>query len=159
MESREFVREVERQIYLQIDDESIFSVRYSEDQKPKTITQYLFDACGVIPYIGATRLALRGINHNEKKAELLQKINITRYSFDAKLVVDSILSGKDNVIGLIKKKFIDDLIVPLSEKVAECKTLLDQKDENLSKAKARSCQLEFDKQELESQMKAIKSLI
>lgn len=166
IDSREFVKEVERQINLQIEDESIFCANGSDEEKSKGIWGHVLNG-GVMVAFGliglgaktAIQLAFRGINHDKNKMELLEKINQARNSFDAKPIVDSILVGKDNVISLIKKKFIDELITPLTEKVAECRATLEQKEEKLSKAKELSEQLDNRKQNLEAQIKDINALV
>lgn len=166
IDSREFVKEMERQINLQIEDESIFCANGSDEEKSKGIWGHVLNG-GVMFAFGliglgaktAIQLAFRGINHDKNKMELLEKINQARYSFDAKPIIDSILVGKDNVISLIKKKFIDELITPLTEKVAECRATLAQKEEKLAKAKELSEQLDNRKQVLEAQIKDINSLV
>ena len=166
IDSREFVKEVERQINLQIEDESIFCANGSNDEKSKGIWEHVLNG-GVMVAFGliglgtktVIQLAFRGINHDKNKMELLKKINQARNSFDAKPIIDSILVGKDNVISLIKKKFIDELITPLTEKVVECRATLAQKEEKLAKAKEISEQLDNRKQELKAQIKDIKSLV
>ena len=165
VDSREFVKEIERQINLQIEDESIFSASNSEEEKSKGIWGHVLNG-GVMVAFGliglgaksAIQMAFRGINHDKNKIELLEKINKARSSFDAKPIVDSILVGKDNVISTIKKKFLDELITPLTEKVAECRVTLSQKEEKLAEAKVHSEQLHSSKQILDQQVREINAL-
>lgn len=165
IDSREFVKEVERQINLQIEDESIFCANGSDEEKSKGIWGHVLNggiafAFGLIG-LGAKaafQFAFRGINHDKNKTELLEKINSARASFDAKPFVDSILIGKDNVINLIKKKFLDDLITPLTEKITECRTMLSQKEEKLSIAKEHSEQLKDAMKVLEGQIEEVNVL-
>ena len=164
VDGREFVKEAERQINLQIEDESIFSASNSEE-KSKGIWGHVLNG-GVLVAFGliglgaksAIQLTLRGINHDKNKIELLEKINQVRYSFDAKPIVDTILVGKDNVISIIKKKFLDELITPLTEKVSECRATLSQKEEKLAEAKAHSERLNSAKQILDKQINDINAL-
>lgn len=165
IDSREFVKEVERQINLQIEDESIFSTSNSEEERSKGIWGHVLTAGIVFAFgliglgaKGAFQLAFRGINHDKYKIELLKKINQARYSFDAKPIVDSILVGKDNVIDIIKQKFLDELIAPLEEKVAEIRANLSQKEEKLSRAKDYCEQMKSAKQILDKQIKEINVL-
>lgn len=165
VDSREFVKEVERQIYLQIEDESIFSASHSDEEKSngiwgRVLTGGIAVAFGLIG-LGAKaafQLAFRGFNHDKYKVELLDKINQARNSFDAKPIVESILVGKDNVINIIKKKFLDELITPLTEKVAECRASLSQREEKLSSAMERSEKLHSEKQILDKQTIEINTL-
>lgn len=165
VDSREFVKEIERQINLQIEDESIFSASNSEEEKSKGIWGHVLNGGIAVAFglIGlgakaAVQFAFRGINHDKHKIELLEKINQARYSFDAKPIVDSILVGKDNVINIIKKKFLDELITPLVKKVVECRATLSQKEEKLSKAKDYCEQIKSAKQILDKQIKEINVL-
>lgn len=165
IDSREFVKEVERQINLQIEDESIFSTSNSEEERSKGIWGHVLNggiafAFGLIGLgtKAAFQLAFRGINHDKYKIELLEKINQARYSFDAKPIVDSILVGKDNVIDIIKQKFLDELIAPLAKKVAEIRATLSQKEEKLSRAKDYCEQMKSAKQILDKQIKEINVL-
>lgn len=165
VDSREFVKEVERQINLQIEDESIFSASNSEEERSAGIWGHVLNG-GIMFAFGliglgaksAIQLAFRGINHDKNKIELLEKINRVRNSFEAKPIVDSILVGKDNVINIIKQKFLDELITPLTEKVAECRATRSQKEEKLTEAKEQSEKLTSAKMILDQQVSEINAL-
>ncbi len=166
LDSKEFVKEVERQLNLQIEDESIFYPSGSDKEKSNGVWGLVLNA-GVTFVFGliglgaksAIEAAFRGINHNKKKNDLLEQINSVRFSFDATPIIDTILVGKDNVINLIKKKFLDELITPLSEQVSECRESLTQKEEKLLSAKNQIERLNSEKQLLESQIMEVNTLI
>ena len=166
LDSKEFVKEVERQLNLQIEDESIFYPSGSDKEKSNGVWGRVLNA-GVTFVFGliglgaksAIEAAFRGINHNKKKNDLLEQINSVRFSFDATPIIDTILVGKDNVINLIKKKFLDELITPLSEQVSECRESLTQKEEKLLSAKNQIERLNSEKQLLESQIMEVNTLI
>ncbi len=166
LDSKEFVKEVERQLNLQIEDESIFYPSGSDKEKSNGVWGLVLNA-GVTFVFGliglgaksAIEAAFRGINHNKKKNDLLEQINSVRFSFDATPIIDTILVGKDNVINLIKKKFLDELITPLSEQVSKCRESLTQKEEKLLSAKKQIERLNSEKQLLESQIMEVNTLI
>ena len=166
LDSKEFVKEVERQLNLQIEDESIFYPSGSDKEKSNGVWGLVLNA-GVTFVFGliglgaksAIEAAFRGINHNKKKNDFLEQINSVRFSFDATPIIDTILVGKDNVINLIKKKFLDELITPLSEQVSECRESLTQKEEKLLSAKKKIERLNSEKQLLESQIMEVNTLI
>ena len=163
LDSKEFVKEVERQLNLQIEDESIFYPSGSDKEKSNGVWGLVLNA-GVTFVFGliglgaksAIEAAFRGINHNKKKNDLLEQINSVRFSFDATPIIDTILVGKDNVI---KKKFLDELITPLSEQVSKCRESLTQKEEKLLSAKKQIERLNSEKQLLESQIMEVNTLI
>lgn len=165
VDSREFVNEVERQINLQIEDESIFCASDKGEEKGNGIWGHILNggvafAFGLIG-LGAKAAftyAFRGLNHDKNKRELLEQINKARTSFDAQPLIDTILVGKDNVINVIQAKFIDELITPMTEEVAECRASLADREEKLEKAKELSSQLAENRTALESQISDIQAL-
>lgn len=164
IDSRDFVKEVERSINLQIEDESIFSAGKNEEESSGIGGVLLNVAAAVV--CGAIGLALlrgfkfafKGINHKKNKIAYLKEINSLRKSFDAQPYLDTILIGKENVINLIKKKFLDELINPLIEKIKDCRSSLLERDEKRLKSKKQSEQLESSKHILEEQINEINSL-
>ena len=166
VDSREFVKEAERQMNFQIEDESIFCASNSEEDKSKGIWGYVLDG-GVLLAFGfigigaksAIQLVLRGINHDKQKIELLEKINQARFSFDAKPIVDTILISKDNVIKFIKKKFLDELIIPLNDQIAACRTELADKESKLTSAQEKYNNLLEKKATLDSQINSINIIV
>ena len=55
-------------------------------------------------------------------------------------------------------KFIDELITPMTEEVAECRASLADREEKLEKAKELSSQLAENRTALESQISDIQAL-
>ena len=165
IDGREFVKEVERKINLQIEDESIFCASESEEEKSKGIWRRVMDG-GILFAFGlmglgtkaSIQVALRGITHVRNKIELLDSINTVQKEFDPRPLVNSILVGKDNIISEIKKKFLDELIKPITDGIAACRASLSQKEENLFAAKKRKEELNASKKALEEQIQEINML-
>lgn len=166
VDSREFVKEIERQINLQIEDESIFSHSGGTDEKSNGVWGQVLNggvafAFGLIG-LGAKAAftyAFRGLNHDKSKTELLEQINKARTEFDAKPYIDTILISKDNVVNLIKQKFFDELIAPLSNEVAECRTSRSDREAKLESAKNRQDELIESRSKVEQQINEIQSLM
>ena len=165
VDGRDFVKEVERKINLQIENESIFCPDASDEKKSKGVWGRIVDGTVIFAFgligLGTKKtieIAFRGATHERRKQELLESINSVQRAFDARPLVDSILVGKDLIIKEIKKKFIDEMIKPLTEKIASCRASLSQREENILAAKEQLEVLTESRRILEEQIDEINSM-
>ena len=133
-----YVGEIENLINTNIDNDSIFGTGGNFNQKGNNIWGNVINVVAGFGFgliglgaLAAVRIAFRGINHAANKQKLLTDINQVRRNFDAQKIVDVVLSGKENVISIIKQKYIDGLIVPLQQMIADCQTQQTNKEQRI----------------------------
>lgn len=161
-DSREFVKEIERCVNIDIEDDSIFKPSDSESEEDTS----LFDVIGELFYnflkgatFGGSELILRGINHNEVKNKILSNINSIRTNFNPQPYVDTITNSKDNVVSTIKDKFMNELIKPLQEMVSEFREHLDERESRLAMAQQKRDELQNRVREINEQISTMKAMM
>ena len=161
-DSREFVKEIERCVNIDIEDDSIFKPSDSESEEDTS----LFDVIGEFFYnflkgatFGGAELILRGINHNEVKNKILSNINSIRTNFNPQPYVDTITNSKDNVVSTIKDKFMNELIKPLQEMVSEFREHLDERESRLAMAQQKRDELQNRVREINEQISTMKAMM
>lgn len=157
-DSREFVKEIERCVNIDIEDDSIFKpsdFEYGDD------TSWLDFIGGILDGLtfGSLGVLARGIDHNSIKNKLLNYINSIRKDFDAQPYVDTITNSKEKVILIIKDKFINELIKPLQKMVAEYREHLDERESRLATALQKRDELQNRVKEINEQISTMKAMM
>lgn len=161
-DSREFVKEIERCVNIDIEDDSIFKPSDSESDDD---TSWLDVIGGMFRgflqgfTFGGSEVIFRGINHNEVKNNFLSLINSMRSNFDPQPYVDTITNSKDQVVSTIKDKFINELINPLQEMVSEFRAHLDERESRLATAQQKRDELQNRVKEINEQISTMKAMM
>ena len=154
MDSNEFVKNIESNVNVEIEDDSIFK---SSDEGVNEETSFL-DVLGSLyrgvagASFGLSEVLMRGISHDSDKNYLLDEINKLRTNFNAQEYIDVIYKGHDRVVETIKKQIFDNLVTPLQDIISECRNDLSQKEERLNTANNK-------KDEITSSLNSIKEQI
>ncbi|MBQ0022195.1 MAG: dynamin family protein [Prevotellaceae bacterium] len=151
-DSRDFVKGIDKEITLEINDESAFTFENSSDED-EGIIDYLLAVLN-----GASWGVLEGIGnfitHGDTKTKLHQYVNNLRNS-DVTECLDSVFNRKEEVIETVKTRFIEELIEPLQEKIDEIIADKSKKEQKLKEAENKLVSLKKEKEIIEKQIASI----
>lgn len=161
IDTRDFIKELQGKIKLDMDNVSLFS----KEGEEVTDAGWLDIIGGILGnFINGMSFGLvgvigRALTHNSTKIDLLNFINSKRDSFDCG---DSSLQGafanKDKIINTIRQKLIEGMLNPLQEKVEEIRNGKVNKETKLEEAKVALDGLLEKKKILEVQLEEVSSL-
>ena len=160
IDTRDFIKDLQGKIKLDLDNVSLFSKEGEEvtDAGWLDIIGGLlggfFDgiSLGLVGAIG------RAFTHNSTKIDLLNFINSKRDSFDCGDLLQGAFANKDKVINTIRQKLIEGMLNPLQEKVEEIRNDKANKETKLEEAKVALDGLLEKKTILEVQLEEVTSL-
>lgn len=151
-DSRDFVKNIDKEINLEIEDESIFSFD-NTDNEDYGVADFIFDLLD-----GASWGLLGGIgnflSHSENKIAMHNNVNKIRNT-DVTEFLDSVYQKKDAIIERVQQRFIEELITPLQEQVDQILADKNKKEEMLKNADIQLSNLREAKGVLEKQLASI----
>lgn len=156
IDTRDFIKDLQGKIKLDMEDVSLFS----KDGEDLTDADWLDTICGILGALsfGLVGAVGRAFAHNSTKIDLLNKINKIRDSFDCGDALQGAFANKDKIINTIRQKLIDDMLNPLQKKVEEIRNDNANKETKLEEAKAALDGLLEKKTILEVQLEEVTSL-
>ena len=142
-DSREFVKSLQNQIHMDIEEGELFRVDNTDTDTDDGIG--LFDL--VESFIdGASFGTFKAIGnlmtHSQEVSEKISYLNKIRAEFDPEPYLESAFRHKDEVINVIKQRFITELLEPLQNQISEIREKKDSKSTELEKLKNRKNTLE-----------------
>ena len=160
IDTRDFIKDLQGKIKLDLDNVSLFS----KDGEDVTDADWLDVICGkLIGFFDVLSFGLMGaieraFTHNSTKIDLLNFINSKRDSFDCGDSLQGAFANKDKIINTIRQKLIEEMLNPLQEKVEEIRNDKAKKETKLEEAKATLDGLLEKKTILEVQLEEVASL-
>lgn len=160
IDTRDFIKELQGKIKLDMDNVSLFS----KEGEEVTDAGWLDIIGGILGnFINGMSFGLvgvigRALTHNSTKIDLLNFINSKRDSFDCGDSLQGAFANKDKIINTIRQKLIEGMLNPLQEKVEEIRNGKVNKETKLEEAKAALDGLLEKKTILEVQLKEVTSL-
>ena len=156
IDTRDFIKDLQGKIKLDLDNVSLFSKGGEEvtDADWLDIIGGLLGALG----FGLVGAVGRAFTHNSTKIDLLNFINSKRDSFDCGDSLQGAFANKDKIINTIRQKLIEEMLNPLQEKVEEIRNDKAKKETKLEEAKATLDGLLEKKTILEVQLEEVASL-
>ena len=163
IDTRDFIKDLQGKIKLDLDNVSLFSKGGEE----VTDADWLDVICGklsgffdVLSYglMGLMGAIERAFTHNSTKIDLMNFINSKRDSFDCGDSLQGAFANKDKIINTIRQKLIEEMLNPLQEKVEEIRNDKANKETKLEEAKATLDGLLEKKTILEVQLEEVASL-
>lgn len=159
IDTRDFVKELQGKIQLDLNNVSLFS---NGDENMSDIDW--LEAVGSVVYsflngasFGVLDYVTRFLSHGSTKTDLLNKINDIRDSFDCGDALKGAFANKDKIITAIRQTLIEEMVTPLQHKVEEIRSNKKDKENNLAIAKATLETLLTKKRQLEEQLKEVES--
>lgn len=160
IDTRDFIKELQGKIKLDIDNVSLFS----KEGEEVTDAGWLDIIGGILGnFINGMSFGLvgvigRALTHNSTKIDLLNFINSERDSFDCGDSLQGAFANKDKIINTIRQKLIEGMLNPLQEKVEEIRNGKVNKETKLEEAKVALDGLLEKKKILEVQLEEVSSL-
>ena len=160
IETRDFIKDLQGKIKLDLDNVSLFS----KDGEDVTDAGWLDNSGGFLDEffnrlsLGLVGAVERAYAHNSTKIDLLNDINNMRDSFDCRDSLQGAFANKDKIIDTIRQKLIEGMLNPLQEKVNEIRNDKANKEAKLEEAKAALDGLLEKKTILEVQLEEVASL-
>lgn len=160
IDTRDFIKDLQGKIKLDLDNVSLFS-KDGEEVTDAGWLDIIGDLLG--NFINGMSFGLvgvigRALTHNSTKIDLLNFINSKRDSFDCGDSLQGAFANKDKVINTIRQKLIEGMLNPLQEKVEEIRNGKVNKEAKLEEAKAALDGLLEKKTILEVQLEEVTSL-
>lgn len=160
IDTRDFIKELQGKIKLDMDNVSLFS----KEGEEVTDAGWLDIIGGILGnFINGMSFGLvgvigRALTHNSTKIDLLNFINSKRDSFDCGDSLQGAFANKDKIINTIRQKLIEGMLNPLQEKVEEIRNGKVNKETKLEEAKVALDGLLEKKKILEVQLEDVSSL-
>lgn len=160
IDTRDFIKELQGKIKLDLDNVSLFS----KEGEELTDAGWLDIIGGILDKFfdglsfGLVGAIERALTHNSTKIDLLNFINSKRDSFDCGDSLQGAFANKDKIINTIRQKLIEGMLNPLQEKVEEIRNDKANKEAKLEEAKAALDGLLEKKTILEVQLEEVTSL-
>lgn len=160
IDTRDFIKDLQGKIKLDLDNVSLFS----KGDEEVTDADWLDIIGGILDKFfdglsfGLVGAIERAFKHNSTKIGLLNFINSKRDSFDCGDSLQGAFANKDKIINTIRQKLIEEMLNPLQEKVEEIRNDKANKETKLEEAKAALDDLLEKKTILEVQLEEVTSL-
>lgn len=160
IDTRDFIKDLQGKIKLDLDNVSLFSKGGEEvtDADWLDIIDGILDKFFNGLSFGLVGAIERAFKHNSTKIGLLNFINSKRDSFDCGDSLQGAFANKDKIINTIRQKLIEEMLNPLQEKVEEIRNDKANKETKLEEAKATLDGLLEKKTILEVQLEEVASL-
>ena len=149
-DARDFIKSIEKELNLDIDNEAIFD--YSNDANDANEENGFFEfMLGLLPLGG---LLLPLVGHTEIKQKMHNEVNNIRKT-DVTKFLDSVFNRKNEVIEKVKIRFINELIEPLQEKINAIVEKREKREIELKTIQDKLSFLTKEKITIEEQLKEI----
>ena len=130
-DSRQFVKQAKNEVTIELDSKDLFDFENGDTEE---VTYGFWD--GVYDFMkgasfGTLDVLVNTLSHNENVSAILSEINKINSGFDPVPYLESAFHSKDQMIELIKNKFISDLIEPMQEDISKIRTEKAQRESNL----------------------------
>lgn len=156
-DSRSFIKKVQSQINLEVDEKDLFTIPNERTDEGNGVMDFIFDFIDKAAF-RVFSMAGRILTYNDEKAEVLDHINTISNDFDPEPYLHAVMSRKDAIISIVKSVFIDGLIEPLMNQIEEVKSYKDEKTSRLKLAEETLKSLNQRRNILIQQMEDIERL-
>ena len=152
-DSRDFVKSIDKEIVMDIEDSDIFSYANDEAEEDYGLTDFMFDFLNGASW-GLLGGATNFLSHAEYQQKMHHTVNEMR-SADVTEFLDSIFKRKDAVINKLKERFIDELVSPLQEKIDDIIKNKSKREQELQSYQQKLDDLQKVKASIDEQLQAI----
>lgn len=153
-DSRDFVKGVEKEISLDINDEELFTYNNDDDNKDDYgVTDWLYDFFNVYTF-GLLGGATNFFAHGDYQQKMHNYVNEIRKS-DVSDFLDTIFRRKEEIIDKVRTRFVNELVMPLQQQLDEIRQSSKDKEIRLQDAKCRLTELQSQKTLVAQQIEEI----
>lgn len=154
-DAHDFVKRIEKEIEIEVDDKEMFSFDATTSEEEYGLWNGVFDFLNGYS-LGTLKLLTNAIGHGKTVSHLHEIVNEIRSDFDPEPFLSTIHNQKETVIEKVKQSFISELIEPLQQQVEEIKSNKGVKEKNLKDALIRVESLKKEKEIIEKQLESMK---
>ena len=151
-DSRDFIKSIDKELTLEIEDESAFSFDNSSDDD-YGVGDFIYDILDVAS-LGLFDGIGNFLDYTENKNHMHQNVNNIR-NIDFSGCLDSVFGRKDEVIEKVKTRFLTELIEPLQEEIDSIIADKSQKEQKLKEAEDKLVSLKKEKDIIEQQIASV----
>lgn len=155
-DQRNFVKSVSQQFNF-TNDATLFEISDEDSTDDYGWSEGLFDFFNGATF-GALGFLTNVFSHSDVANDAKNWISKIRNTFEAEPYLEGISSGKDKIIGEVKKRFIDELLTPFQAKLEEIKQQSVDKQKRLEEAKKILDNLLLRKKKVEQNVATIQSM-
>lgn len=156
-ETQDFIKKIEREIDVDIEDKDVFSYdsSTSESEEDASFADYIFAVINGATY-GAFEALTNAFEHGSTVKKLHEIVNSIKADFEPEPYLNSIFGQKDAIINKVKESFITDLIEPLQTQVEEIKANKSGKEQQLKETQSSIDKLLYEKELVTKQLESLK---
>lgn len=155
-DSRDFVKTIDKEINMDIEDNSMFSYSNDNVDDEYGIGNFIFDIIDGCSW-GAFGGVLNFLNHGEDQQAMHHDVNEIRNA-DVTKFLETIFNRKEEIINKVRERFIDELVSPLQEDIAKIIENKDNREQELKKYQLELDDWEKIKLSVEEQLKNIEKV-
>lgn len=155
-DERDLLKDVSREICLDIENTSLFEWENEKEQES------FWSAAGTFVAIllkgatfGLSSLLENALSHSDAKKEMYEVINDIKSGFDAKPYLETVFTHKTKVIENVQKKFITEMLQPLQEQLEEVRADKTNKEQRLVETNAKIEDLKKKLSTIEEQIQSL----
>ena len=157
-DSRDFIKDISHKIVdIEIEDNEMFTFDNNSEEENFGWSDVFFHFFNGASF-GLLNKANTMFTHNENKNNLIKHINDISNEFDPQHFLEGIKKHKEEIIGIVKNNFIQELINPMQEQIKEICSTKDGKEKQLNEANTRLVSLKTKKDTIDKQIEEINSL-
>ena len=156
-DSRDFVKSLQNQIRIDIEEGDLFSVASADTDDSRGILDIVDEWIDAASF-GTLKAIGNLLTHSQEVSEKISFLNKIKAEFDPDPYLESAFHSKDDVINTIKQKFITELLEPLQNQISEIREKKDSKATELEELKSRKATLESELLAIAEQLSELEKL-
>lgn len=154
-DSRSFVKNIENELEISIDNQNLFST--DPENNDTGFLEFIEDSLNELARVftlGLSKHLDNAFEHSKVKQELHEKVHKIR-SVDVQRVLEPIFERKNEIINTVKSRFLSEMIEPLQEKLDEFIENADKREQELKNAQNKLEQLQQAKSVIDEQLSSM----
>ncbi len=153
-DTRDFIKSLNREIVLEIEDQDVFSFDASKDEENYGWGDLAWAVLNDASW-GTLDLLDTALNHGEKKQKLHKEVLFIKNDFNPQPFLETITDKKDSIIDKVKERIIEETINTMREQIDKIRSDISSKEKKLEEAKVKVEEYRKIKAEVETQLKEI----
>ena len=155
-DSYDFVKSIDKEVVMDIEDSDIFSYANEEVEEDYGLTDFMFDFLNGASW-GLLGGATNFLSHADYQQKMHHNVNEMR-SADVTEFLDSIFKRKDAIINKLKERFIEELVSPLQEKIDDIIKNKSKREQELQSYQQKLDDLRKVKASIDEQLQTIENI-
>lgn len=153
-DTRDFIKSLDREIVLEIEDQDVFSFDASKDEDNYGWGDLAWAVLNGASW-GTLDLLGTALGHGENKQKLHEIVLSIKNDFNPQPFLETITDKKDSIIDKVKERIIEETINTMREQIDKIRSDISSKEKKLEEAKVKVEEYRKIKAEVETQLKEI----